>query len=127
MDRTVANVVEAFTKVYERAVDPDASPDPVVRNLQDALDKMMTKQDKPDKDDGIKSVYGDIHREALKCLPDKIITTSHYRYVLARFKMDKQLLREQIETDRDMLATMDATLDALRPFGVNKGKGRDKG
>ena len=127
VDRSVANVIDAFAKVYERAVDPDASPDPAVRNLQDAIDKMMaTKPDEPDRDDSKQSVYGDIHREALKCLPDKIITTSHYRYVLSRLRTDRELLREQIETDRDMVATMDATLDALRPFAL-KGKGRDRG
>lgn len=70
--------------------------------------------------------YGDIHWEALKTLPDKITTTSHYRYVLASFRREKDRLREQIQSDRDLVAAMDATLDALKPF-IDKGKGRDRG
>jgi hypothetical protein len=41
--------------------------------------------------------------------------------------LDKERLHEQIETDRDMVAAMDSTLEALRLFVVDKGKGRDRG
>ena len=71
-------------------------------------------------------MYGDIHREALKTLPDKITTTSHHRYVLASFRREKDRLHEQIQSDWDLVAAMDATLDALKPF-IDKGKGRDRG
>jgi hypothetical protein len=124
-DPRIGNVAKAFTKVWERAYDPDASPDPVVRSLQDAIDKMYTEPD--DLTEDMDSDYGHIHRETLKCLPEKITTTSHYRYVLATLRRDKERLHEQIETDRDMVAAMDSTLEALRPFVVDKGKGRDRG
>jgi hypothetical protein len=124
-DPRIGNVAKAFTKVWERAYDPDASPDPVVRTLQDAIDKMYTEPDNLTED--MDSDYGHIHRETLKCLPEKITTTSHYRYVLATLRRDKERLHEQIETDRDMVAAMDSTLEALRPFVVDKGKGRDRG
>ena len=119
-----------MAKIWERAFDPDPSPDPVVRNFQDAIDKAdilpeHLTEDMPE--DSMDSDYSDIHREALKCLPDKISTTSHYRYVLATLRREKERLLEQIETDRGMVAAMDATLDALRPFAVDKGKGRDRG
>ena len=71
-------------------------------------------------------IYGDIHREALKTLPDKITTTSHYRYVLASFRREKDRLHEQIQSDRGLVTAMDAALDALKPF-IDKGKGRDRG
>jgi hypothetical protein len=124
-DPRIGDVAKAFTKVWERAYDPDASPDPVVRTLQDAIDKMYTEPDNLTED--MDSDYGHIHRETLKCLPEKITTTSHYRYVLATLRRDKERLHEQIETDRDMVAAMDSTLEALRPFVVDKGKGRDRG
>ncbi|KIJ92378.1 hypothetical protein K443DRAFT_13659 [Laccaria amethystina LaAM-08-1] len=120
------SIAKAFTKVWERAYDLDASPDLVVRTLQDAIDKMYTEPD--DLTEGsVDSDYGHIHQETLKCLPEKITTTSHYRYVLAMLRRDKERLHEQIETDRDMIAAMDTTLEALRSFVVDKGKGTDQG
>jgi hypothetical protein len=98
----------------------------VVRTLQDAIDKMYTEPDNLT-EDSMDSDYGHIHWETLKCLPEKITTMSHYRYVLATLRRDKERLLEQIETDRDMVAAMDATLEALRSFVVDKGKGRDRG
>jgi hypothetical protein len=135
MDPNIGNLTKAFLKVFERAMDPDSSPDPVVRNLQDSIDKLHAQPDEPDKPDDLADhsmdlEYGGIYRESLKCLPDKITTTSHYRYVLLTLRRDKQRLHAQIETDRDMVAAMDATLDtlrdAIRPL-VDKGKGRDRG
>ena len=126
VDRSVANVAQAFAKVWERAMDPDASTDPTIRNLQAALDTMLTRGEEFTEMDRMDLTYGDIHREALKTLPDKITTTSHYRYVLASFRREKDRLREQIQSDRDLVAAMDATLDALKPF-IDKGKGRDRG
>jgi len=102
----------------------------VVRNFQDAIDKADILPEHLTEgvpEDGMDSDYSDIHREALKCLPDKISTMSHYRYVLATLRREKERLLEQIETDCGMVAAMDATLDALRPFAVDKGKGRDRG
>ncbi|KIJ96301.1 hypothetical protein K443DRAFT_107467, partial [Laccaria amethystina LaAM-08-1] len=125
-DPRIGNVAKAFTKVWERAYDLDASLDPVVRTLQDAIDKMYTEPDDLT-EDSMDSDYGHIHRETLKCLPEKITTTSNYRYVLATLRRDKERLHEQIETDRDIVAAMDATLEALRSFVVDKGKGRDRG
>lgn len=127
MDPRIGHVAKAFTKVWERALDPDASPDPVVRNLQNAIDQMDAAEPDYLTEDDMDSVHGHIHRETLKCLPDTITTTSHYRYVLATLRRDKARLREQIETDRDMVAAMEATLVALREMKVDKGKGRDRG
>ena len=126
VDRSVANMAQAFAKVWERAMDPDASTDPTIRNLQAALDTMLMRGEEFTEMDRMDLTYGDIHREALKTLPDKITTTSHYRYVLASFRREKDRLREQIQSDRDLVAAMDATLDALKPF-IDKGKGRDRG
>ena len=111
-------------------IDPDPSPDPMVRNFWDAIDKAdilpeHLTEDVPE--DSMDSDYSNIHWEALKCLPDKFSTTSHYRYVLATLRREKERLLEQIETDHGMVAAMDTTLDALRPFSVDKGKGRDRG
>jgi hypothetical protein len=119
MDPRIGNLTKAFMKVWERALDPDASPDPVIRNLQDALDKIDTAPDNLT-GDSMDLDYGHIHQETLKCLPDKITTISHYRYVLATLRREKERLCQQIETDHDMVAAMDATLDTLRPL---KGRG----
>jgi len=129
LDPKIGNLANALAKIWERAFDPNPSPNPVVRNFQDAIDKADILPEHLTKDlpeDSMDSDYGDIHREALKCLPDKI-STSHYRYVLATLRREKERLLEQIETDCGMVAAMDATLDALRPFAVDKGKGRDQG
>jgi hypothetical protein len=126
MNPRIGNLAKAFKKVWERALDPDASPDPIVRNLQDVLNKINTAPDHLT-EDSMDLDYGHIHRETLKCLPDKITTMSHYRYVLATLRREKERLCQQIETDCDMVAAMDATLDTLRPFIVDKGKGRDQG
>lgn len=124
VDRSVGDMVEAFTKLWERIADPDPSPDPVVRNLQATMDKQFGEE--LTGDDAMDSLYGTIHQEALKSLPENITTTSHYRYILTRMRRDKERLLEQIQTDQDILAAMDATLLALKPF-VDKGKGRDRG
>jgi hypothetical protein len=126
MDPRIGNLAKAFTKVWERAFDPDASPDLVIRNLQDAINKIDTAPDNLT-EDSMDSDYGHIHWETLKCLPNKITTMSHYRYVLATLRREKERLSQQIETDHDMVTAMDATLDTLRPFIVDKGKGRDRG
>jgi len=81
----------------------------VVRNFQDAIDKAdilpeHLTEDLPE--DSMDSDYGDIHWEALKCLPDKISTTSHYRYVLATLRREKERLLEQIETDHGMVTAV---------------------
>ena len=127
MEPRIGNLAKAFTKVWERAFDPDPSPNPVVRNLQDAINKMDIEPDDLTEDNMDMDLDGHIHQETLKCLPDQITTTSHYRYVLATLKRDKERLCEQIETDCDIVAAMDTTLDALKPFVVDKGKGRDQG
>jgi len=130
LDPKIGNLANTLAKIWERAFDPDPSPDPVVRNFQDAIDKVDIPPEDLTEDlpkDSMDLDYGDIHQEALKCLPDKISTTSHYRYVLATLRREKERLLEQIETDCVMVAAMDATLDALRPFAVDKGKGRDQG
>ncbi|EDR03367.1 uncharacterized protein LACBIDRAFT_331740 [Laccaria bicolor S238N-H82] len=46
-DRTgvVAEVVQAIGKVWERAMDPEASSNPSIRNLQAAFDKLLTRGD----------------------------------------------------------------------------------
>ena len=77
-------------------------------------------------DDAMDSLYGTIHQEALKSLPENIMTTSHYQYILTRMRRDKKRLLEQIQTDQDILAAMDTTLLALKPF-IDKGKGQDQG
>jgi hypothetical protein len=118
-------MAKALAAIWERAYDPDPSPDPVVRNFQDLIDKLDAENEKEVTDISMESVHGDIHRETLKCLPAKISTTSHYRYVLATMRNDQARLRDQIETDRDMVAAMDSTLDALRSLVVDKGKERD--
>ena len=115
---SVGDMVEAFTKLWERIADPDPSPDPVVRNLQATMDKQFSKE--LTGDDAMDSLYGTIHQEALRSLPENIMTTSHYRYILTRMRRDKERLLEQIQTDQDILAAMDATLLALKPF-VDKG------
>ena len=46
--------------------------------------------------------------------------------ILTRMRRDKERLLEQIQTDQDIFAAMDATLLALKPF-VDKGKGWDRG
>ena len=69
------------------------------------------------------SLYGTIHQEALISLPENITTTSHYQYILTRMRRDKERLLEQIQTDQDILAAMDATLLALKPF-VDKGRAK---
>ena len=126
LDPKIGNLANALAKIWERAFDPDPSPDPVVRNFQDAIEKAdILPEHLPE--DSMDSDYRDIHWEALKCLPDKISTMSHYRYVLATLRREKERLFEQIETDHGMVTAMDATLDALRPFAVDKGKGRDWG
>ncbi|EDR01398.1 uncharacterized protein LACBIDRAFT_333315 [Laccaria bicolor S238N-H82] len=132
-DRTgvVAEVVQAIGKVWERAMDPEASSDPSIRNLQAAFDKLLTRGDEFTKMDRMDLVrHSEIHQEVLRSLPDSIATTSHYRYVLATLRREKDRLREQIDSDRDLVAAMDATLEGLRPFIPDeipdKGKGRDK-
>ena len=45
---------------------------------------------------------------------------------LTRMRRDKEQLLEQIQTDQDILAAMDTTLLALKPF-IDKGKGQDQG
>ncbi|EDR04855.1 uncharacterized protein LACBIDRAFT_330018 [Laccaria bicolor S238N-H82] len=132
-DRTgmVAEVVQAIGKVWERAMDPEASSDPSIRNLQAAFDKLLTRGDEFTEMDRMDLVrHSEIHQEALRSLPDSIATTSHYRYVLATLRREKDRLREQIDSDRDLVAAMDATLEGLRPFIPDeipdKGKGRDK-
>ncbi|EDQ98152.1 uncharacterized protein LACBIDRAFT_336224 [Laccaria bicolor S238N-H82] len=132
-DRTgvVAEVVQAIGKVWERAMDPEASSDPSIRNLQAAFDKLLTRGDEFTEMDHMDLVrHSEIHQEALRSLPDSIVTTSHYRYVLATLRREKDRLREQIDSDRDLVAAMDATLEGLRPFIPDKipdkGKGRDK-
>jgi len=130
LDPKIGNLANALVKIWERAFDPDPSPDPVVRNFQDAIDKADIPPDDLTEDlpeDSMDLDYGNIHWGALKCLPDKISTMSHYRYVLATLRREKERLLEQIEIDHGMVAAMDATLDALRPFAVDKGKGRDWG
>ncbi|EDR05278.1 uncharacterized protein LACBIDRAFT_303629 [Laccaria bicolor S238N-H82] len=132
-DRTgvVAEVVQAIGKVWERAMDPKASSDPSIRNLQATFDKLLTRGDEFTEMDRMDLVrHSEIHQEALRSLPDSIATTSHYRYVLATLRREKDRLREQIDSDRDLVAAMDATLEGLRPFIPDeipdKGKGRDK-
>ena len=127
MEPRLGNLAKAFARVWERAFDPDPSPDPVVRHLQHAIDEMDTEPYDLTEDNMEMYLDGHIHWETLKCLPDQITTTSHYRYILATLRKDKERLREQIETDHDLVTAMDATLDALRPLVVDKGKGRDQG
>ncbi|EDQ98407.1 uncharacterized protein LACBIDRAFT_335986 [Laccaria bicolor S238N-H82] len=106
-DRTgvVAEVVQAIGKVWERAMDPEASSDPLIRNLQAAFDKLLMRGDE----------FTEMDRMDL---------------VLATLRREKDRLREQIDSDRDLVAAMDATLEGLRPFIPDeipdKGKGRDK-
>ncbi|EDR04232.1 uncharacterized protein LACBIDRAFT_304737 [Laccaria bicolor S238N-H82] len=109
-DRTgvVAEVVQAIGKVWERAMDPEASSDPSIRNLQAAFDKLLTRGDEFTEMDRMDLVrHSEIHQEALRSLPDSIATTSHYRYVLATLRREKDRLREQIDSDRDLVAAMD--------------------
>ena len=81
-------MVEAFTKFWERIADPDPSPDPVVRNLQATVDKQFSEE--LTGDDAMDFLYGTIHQEAVKSLPEKITTTSHYWYILTRMRRDKE-------------------------------------
>ena len=119
-------MAQAFAKVWERAMDPDALTNPMIRNLQATLNTMLMSREEFTEMDYMDLTYGNIHWEALKTLPDKITTTSHYRYVLASFRREKDRLHEQIQSDQDLVTAMDATLDALKPF-IDKGKGRDRG
>ena len=113
MDRSVANVAQAFAKVWERAADPDASTNSTNRKFQATLNTMLMRGE-------------DLHQEVLKTLPDKITMTSHYQHVLATFRREKDRLHEQIQSDWDLVAAMDITLYALKPI-IDKGKGRDRG
>jgi len=39
LDPKIGNLANTLAKIWERAFDPDPSPDPMVRNFQDAIDK----------------------------------------------------------------------------------------
>ena len=44
VDRSVADMVEAFIKLWERIADQDRSPNPIVRNLQAIIDKQFGEE-----------------------------------------------------------------------------------